>query len=83
MPEYTSKTNLLQTLVMEESPITRFFIAESMTTKNKELFKKCLDARKSLNYKFIWINQGRIYLRKSSDTPAKLIAAVKDIDNLT
>ena len=83
MPENTSKTNLLQTLVMEESPITRFFIAESMTRKNKELFKKCLDARKSLNYKFIWINQGRFYLRKSSDTPAKLIAAVKDIDNLT
>ena len=80
MPENTSKTNLLQTLIMEESPITRFFIAESLTRKNKELFKK---ARKSLNCKFIWTNQGRIYLRESSDTPAKLIAVVKDIDNLT
>ena len=83
MPENTSKTNLLQTLIMEESPITRFFIAESLTRKNKELFKKCLDARKSLNCKFIWTNQGRIYLRESSDTPAKLIAVVKDIDNFT
>ena len=31
----------------------KIYIAESLTSKNKELFKKCLDARRSLNYKFI------------------------------
>jgi flavorubredoxin len=61
----------------------KIYIAESLTSKNKELFKKCLDARRSLNYKFIWTSQGRIYLRKNSDTPAKLITAVQDIDCLT
>jgi FtsZ-binding cell division protein ZapB len=34
----------------------KIYIAESLTSKNKELFKKCLDARRSLNYKFIWTN---------------------------
>ena len=61
----------------------KIYIAESLTSKNKELFKKCLNARRSLNYKFIWTNQGRIYLRKNSDMPAKLITAVQDIDCLT
>ena len=63
--------------------VGKIYIAESLTRNNKELFKKCLDARKSQNYKFIWTNQGRIHFRKSSDVPAKLITAVRDIDNLT
>ena len=35
-------------------PYSKIYISESLTRKNKELFDKCLEKKKSLNYKFIW-----------------------------
>ena len=48
-----------------ENPI---YINESLTEKNKELFRDCLKAKKDLNYSFIWTNYGKIYMRKSASS---------------
>ena len=60
----------------------KIYIAESLTRKNKILFNKCLEIKKSLNYKYIWTNQGNIYLRRDSSSPKKLISTTNDLDSL-
>ena len=58
----------------------KLFISESLTRYNKELFGKCLEARRRLGYKFIWTQQGRIYLRKEYNDPVIHVASMSDID---
>ena len=58
----------------------KLFISESLTRYNKELCGKCLEARRRLGYKFIWTQQGRIYLRKEYNDPVIHVASMSDID---
>ena len=58
----------------------KLFISESLTRYNKELFGKCLEARRRLGYKFIWTQQGRIYLRKEYNDPVIHVGSMSDID---
>ena len=60
------------------------YIQESLTQKNKELFRKALQLKKSLRYKFIWTNSGRIYLRKdeSPESPIIYVKSTKDLEKL-
>ncbi|XP_028412563.1 uncharacterized protein LOC114535456 [Dendronephthya gigantea] len=56
------------------------YINESLTEKNKELFKHCLRTKKELNYKFIWTSNGRIYLRQNEGSS---VIHIKNKDELT
>ncbi|XP_028412580.1 uncharacterized protein LOC114535474 [Dendronephthya gigantea] len=58
------------------------YVSESLSPRNNELFKACLQFRRDNAFKFIWTQQGRIYLRKNNDTPARLIATRHDLENL-
>ena len=58
------------------------YISESLTAKNKELFKECLKFRRENDFKFIWTNQGRIYLRRNSESPSKIITCLADLESL-
>ena len=62
----------------------KIYIQESLTQKNKELFRKALQLKKSLKYKFIWTNSGRIYLRKdeSPESPIIYVKSTKDLEKL-
>ena len=53
---------------------------ESLTAKNKELFKECLKFRRENDFKYIWTNQGRIYLRQNKDSPSKVITSQADLE---
>lgn len=61
----------------------RLFISESLTKRNKTLFKECLAFKKKYNFKYIWTQQGRIYLRKNQDTQSRLISSKSDIELLS
>lgn len=50
------------------------YINESLSPKNKELFKECLKLKREMNFKFIWTHYGRIYLRKDANSPAKAVS---------
>lgn len=45
----------------------KIFINESLMLKNKEFFKDCLKFKKDNSYKFLWINVGKIFLRRNVD----------------
>ena len=57
----------------------KIFINESLTPKNKELFKDCLTFKKDNNYKFLWTNAGKILLRRNADSPVRPINSSADI----
>ena len=62
----------------------KIYIQESLKQKNKELFRKALQLKKSLKYKLIWTNSGRIYLRKdeSPESPIIYVKSTKDLEKL-
>ena len=67
---YSSRKDLknFSTEDLGYSTTNNIYVNESLTEKNKELFRESLKAKKSLNYKFIWTSNGRIYLRKDSNS---------------
>ena len=58
---------------------SKIYISESLSQRNKKLFNKCLEAKKQLNYKFIWTMNGKIYLRKDECSPSICVANTSDI----
>ena len=57
----------------------KIFINESLTPKNKELFKDCLKFKNDKSYKFLWTNAGKIFLRRNADSPVIPINSFADI----
>ena len=51
------------------SEAKKIYINESLTQKNKELFKDCLKFKKDHSYKFLWTNAEKIFLRRDADSP--------------
>jgi hypothetical protein len=58
------------------------YVSESLSPRNKEIFNDCLKFRRDNHFKHIWTQEGRIYLRKNNDTPARRIACKDDLDKL-
>ena len=56
-----------------------YIINESLTQKNKELFKDCLTFRKYHSYKFLWTNAGKIFVRRDVDSPVMPVYSSVDI----
>ena len=57
----------------------KIFINESLTPKNKELFKDCLKFKNNKSYKFLWTSAGKIFLRRNADSPVIPINSFADI----
>ena len=49
------------------------YISECLTKRNRDLFNDCLKARKDLDYRFVWTQGGKIFMRKDTHTLAKYI----------
>ena len=58
------------------------YLAKSLTEENRELFKESLAVKKNLEFKFIWTNNGRIYLRENNDSPILHIKSKDDIEKV-
>ena len=61
------------------SEAKKIYINESLTQKNKELFKDCLKFKKDHSYKFLWTNAGKIFLRRDADSPVIPVYSSVDI----
>ena len=67
-------------LGMVRHPDNRIYINESLSPNNKYLFQECLKIKREKNFKFIWTQYGRIYVRKDANSPAKTVANQKDLE---
>lgn len=83
---YTARKNLrgktTRDLGLSRHSDNKIYISESLSPKNKELFKQCLVLKRNKNYRFIWTHYGRIYLRKDVDSPATVISNLKDLERI-
>ena len=58
----------------------KIFIQESLTSRKKALFKKCLEFKKRNNFKFI--HHGTIFLRKCESATAMKVSYQCDLDKI-
>lgn len=81
---YWSRKNLQGKLTTDlgltRSVGNKIYINECLTSRNKHLFKQCLNLKKESNYKFIWTVSGKIFIRKDSNSPAVQIQNQRDLD---
>ncbi len=80
---YRARKNLknVTTKDLGYTPNNKIYVTESLTEKNKQLFRECLNVKKMKKYKFIWTINGRIYLRKNEDRDSQPIL-IKSRDDL-
>jgi hypothetical protein len=60
----------------------KIYIVESLTQKNRELLKECIEAKNDLNFKFTWTTSGRILMRKGVNSPVIQIRSHADLQKL-
>lgn len=60
----------------------KIYVSESLTQKNKQLFKRTYKAKMNLGIRFIWTRQGKIFLRADDNSPVIPITNEKDLDLL-
>lgn len=60
----------------------RFFVNEHLTPENKQLLKKIKTVAREKAYKFVWVRNCNIFLRKNEESPALSIRSEKDIDKI-
>lgn len=56
------------------------FVAEHLTPANKSLHAAARLKAKKESYKFVWVRNGRIYVRKDEYSPALLIRNLDSLD---
>lgn len=59
------------------------YISEHLTPVNKQLHAAVRQKAKESSYKFVWVRDGRIYMRKDEYAPAKFIRGMDDLKNLS
>ncbi|EDO43021.1 predicted protein [Nematostella vectensis] len=60
----------------------KIYISESLSPGNRELFKAALSTRHDLKFKYIWTQNGKVFLRKNNDSQAVLISKSQDLLHL-
>lgn len=60
----------------------KIFINEDLTKLNQELYKAALKFKKDNGYKFLWVGNGLIKLRKEEGSKITVIKSIADIEKL-
>lgn len=60
----------------------KVFLNEHLTLKNKQLFRKVRDEAKKHDYKYTWIKNATILVRKSDTSPVFAVRSEKDLDKI-
>ncbi|KAF9411601.1 hypothetical protein HW555_009673 [Spodoptera exigua] len=70
------------TLGLDDKKIA-IFVTENLTMENKNLHAATRLRAKELNYKFVWVRGGRVYVRKSIETEKVFIRNMDSLNKLT
>ncbi|KAI5644184.1 hypothetical protein NE865_03837 [Phthorimaea operculella] len=63
-------------------PSKPVFINEHLTPQNKTLLKNARDLKKSLGYQFVWVKDGKIFLRKSETSKIIHVSNETDLNKI-
>ncbi|XP_052749331.1 uncharacterized protein LOC128200306 [Galleria mellonella] len=59
--------------------VHKIYVNEHLTVKNKLLFRECRQKAKIQNYKYVWVKNSVILLRKSDNSPVLAIRTLHDV----
>ncbi|KAJ2937225.1 hypothetical protein O0L34_g19304 [Tuta absoluta] len=65
----TSQNKLSSAALGLPGPSVPIYVSESLTKKNRKLFAITREKAKAAGYKFVWSQNGRIYVRESEGAP--------------
>ncbi|CAG9134056.1 unnamed protein product [Plutella xylostella] len=60
----------------------RIYVSEHLSAETKQLHAAARKTAKELNYRYVWVRFGRIYLRKADDSDAILVRNLDTLANL-
>lgn len=73
------KTGLTSSNIVGGSSQENVYINENLCPQLKELFFNARIQGKKLKYDFVWVKDGKIYMRKNENTKVKCITSLDDI----
>lgn len=82
---YSNRKNLMKTKVSDiqrlHSPSnSNIFVSESLTAKRKKLFGEVNRIKKQRKWKYIWTNNGRIFLKEKDKSPTYIFDQEEDLN---
>ncbi|KAI5699856.1 hypothetical protein M8J75_009908 [Diaphorina citri] len=57
----------------------KIYVNEHLTKKNQELFKRTKEMAKEANFKFVWLSDNRILMRKNEQSQVSVIKNMNDL----
>ncbi|KAJ0172764.1 hypothetical protein K1T71_011903 [Dendrolimus kikuchii] len=60
-------------------PVTKIYINEHLTLKNKNLFRQARNTAREKNFRFVWVKHGTIFVRVSETAPVTAIRSQSDL----
>lgn len=60
----------------------RFFVNEHLTPENKQLLNATKLRAKDKSYKFVWVRNCNIFLRKNEESPVIVVGSIKDLQKI-
>ena len=60
----------------------KIYVSESLSPRNRELFKDSLKFKRDYHFNYIWTQTGRIFLRKDRYSPPRLVTSKRDLHDL-
>lgn len=76
------KEKLNTALLGVAGSVTPVFITEHLTLANKQLHAAARIAAKEKKYKFVWVRNGKIFMRKDENSPAKIVNNLEFLKSL-
>lgn len=78
-----NKTKLCaKNLGLKSNADTPIFLSENLTQKASRLHYLARDLAKSKGYKFVWTSYGKVYVRKTEQSPVVLIKSEQEVHSL-
>lgn len=65
-----------------DGPAGSIYVNEQLTFLNKQLLKKCKEIAKQKLYQYVWVKNGRIFIRKNDVSPAIPIMKAENLSKV-
>lgn len=79
LQQYKVKKDLKSTDINKSLKNNRIYFNEHLTPINKKLLYETKQLSKSKNYKYIWISDGKVFIRKEDNTKSIKIRSLDDL----
>lgn len=80
--KHSNKGKLTTQIFGEKQNIKNIFINESLTSHTRALWKAARDIKQTNRYKYLWVRNGTVWLRKNDGDPVIMIKSFEVLEKL-